>query len=83
MLNNETKCYNCQLDPNTCYCKCKLEEADWEYVNQLASDDLRKKQSSSLKRKMCTLGTVHICMMMIHFHYTNSLQGEVILSFIF
>lgn len=41
MLNNETKCYNCQLDPNTCYCKCKLEEAEWEYVNQLASDDLR------------------------------------------
>lgn len=40
-MTTERKCYNCSLDPNNCYCKCKLEEADWEYVDQLAPDHVR------------------------------------------
>ena len=41
-MTTERKCYNCSLDPNTCYCKCKFDDvADWEYVNQLASEDVR------------------------------------------
>lgn len=42
MINNETKCYNCSLEPNTCYCKCKFDDAaDWEYVDQLAPEHVR------------------------------------------
>lgn len=51
-MTTERKCYNCSLDPNNCYCKCKLEEADWEYVNQLASEDVRN-EFTVLALKKC------------------------------
>ena len=32
MLNNETKCYNCVLNPHTCLYRCGLAKEDCDYI---------------------------------------------------
>lgn len=32
MLNNETKCYNCVLNPHTCLYRCGLAKEDCDYL---------------------------------------------------
>ena len=32
MTTNETKCYNCTLNPETCLYRCCLPEENWKYL---------------------------------------------------
>lgn len=32
--NNERRCYNCALNPNTCLYRCGLDAEDWDYLRR-------------------------------------------------